>query len=554
MTQTIKFTLVTFFATFLMFSTKAQKSPVKISAINAKPKVVVGLVIDQMRWDYLYRYQNRYGKNGFSRLLSQGISYENALIPYAPTVTAAGHATIYTGAVPAIHGVVSNGWIDRLSGKYQYCADDTTVFAVGTKKDSKEGKMSPRNMFSSTIGDQLKLATAQKSRTFSIALKDRGAIFPGGHSCNMAFWLEDENAHWITSSYYGEALPTWAQSFNDKNYPTQYIKSGWNTLYPINSYTQSYKDDNAFEEKLPGEKKATFPHKLDAKPNSVSAFMYSPFANTYSFQFAKKLIEEEKLGQLGNTDMLSLSISSTDLIGHKFGAHSVEIEDTYLRLDSDIADFLSFLDSKFGTNGYLLFLSADHGVSHIPTYLQQSDVKNSGGIVERGKTRDSINDFLKAKYNVARLVKAVSAGEILLDDDLIKKNNLVKQDVEDAVVDFLQSFAEIMHVITFSRFDKAILPDNLKQKFANHYYHRRSGDIFYVLKPQYTDGDGVGADHSSIFSYDSHIPVIFYGSGIKPSKIYREVYMNDIAPTVCAKLQIEAPSGCNGKVLEEVLR
>jgi predicted AlkP superfamily pyrophosphatase or phosphodiesterase len=532
----------------------AQKISAKPIANNTKPKIVIGLVIDQMRWDYLYRYQNRYGKNGFNRLLNNGISYENALIPYSPTVTAAGHATIYTGAVPAFHGVVSNAWVDRITGKREYCAADSTVWGVGMNPKNENGHMSPRNMFSTTIGDELKLASGLKSRTFSVALKDRASIFPGGQNCNTAYWLEDSASHWITSSYYVNQLPNWVQQFNAKTYVADYIKQGWNTLYPINTYTQSYKDNNAYEDKLPGEKLPVFPHKLDAKPNSVKAFFYSPHANTYSFQFAKQLLVEEKLGLNGYTDMLSLSISSPDLIGHSFGAQSIEIEDTYLRLDKDIADFLSFLDGKYGTNGYLLFLSADHGVSQIPSYLNEPDVKMNSGILERSKTRENINEWLFKKYAVKKLVSFLSTHEVLIDENELRKNNLQKTEVEDAIVNYLLTQPEVMHAFAYSRFEQAILPEEIKSKFRKHYFYRRSGDVQYILRPQYTDGDGLGADHSSVFSYDSHIPVIFYGNGIKPNKIYREVYMNDIAPTVCAKLQIEAPSGSTGKVLEEVLK
>jgi predicted AlkP superfamily pyrophosphatase or phosphodiesterase len=516
-----------------------------------RPKLVVGIVVDQMRWDYLYRYYNRYSENGFKRLLKNGFSFENTMIPYTPTVTGAGHASIYTGSVPAVHGIVGNAWIDRLTGKNVYCADDKTVQTVGST--SQDGEMSPRNMFANTIGDELRLATNFKSRVFGVALKDRGAILPAGHSANAAYWFDDSTGNWITSTHYMNALPTWVNSFNSEKRPDAYIKTGWNLLYDIAKYDQSIADENAFEKTIPGEKKVTFPHAFtsNASKDYVS-LRFSPFGNTFTLDFATQLLLKEKLGSSGQTDMLCVSLSSTDYIGHIFGPQSLEIEDTYLRLDKELASFFETLDKTFTNKDYVVFLSADHGAPFTPNYLKS--VKQSAGTLTEASVKKVLNKILEEQYSIKNIIGNVLEYQIFLDNKIMDSTKINKEDVEAIILKNLFKMPEVMYAFSYSHPEKILLPEGVKQRFANGFFYNRTSDIQYILKSQYTDGTGKGTDHGVWNPYDAHIPLLFFGKGIKAGKTSRETYMTDIAPTISAMLHIQMPSGCVGKVLEEVVR
>ena len=293
-----------------------------------RPKLVVGVVVDQMRWDFLYRFNNRYSdKGGFKRLMNKGFNCNNTLINYTPTYTACGHASIYTGSVPSIHGITGNNWYDSEKQQFVYCTDDASVTTVGSA--TAAGKMSPANMFTTTIGDELKLATNLKSKVIGIALKDRGGILPAGHSANAAYWYDSKTGDWITSSHYMKELPGWVNDFNKQKWVDKYYRQGWNTLYPINTYTQSTPDENNYEVNTLGK---GFPYALSSLAGkNYNLIMATPFGNTLTTQFSKAVIEQEQMGADSITDFLAISYSSTDYIGHSFGPNSIETEDTYLR-------------------------------------------------------------------------------------------------------------------------------------------------------------------------------------------------------------------------------
>jgi predicted AlkP superfamily pyrophosphatase or phosphodiesterase len=532
----------------------AQKNNDKIIEINngiERPKLVVGLIIDQMRWDYLYRFYNRYSEGGFKRLIKKGFSFENTIIPYTPTVTAAGHACIYTGSIPAINGIVGNDWVERNTGELMYCTQDKSVKTVGSF--SLQGQMSPKNMLSSTIGDELRLGSNKKSRVFGIALKDRGAILPAGHAANAAYWLDDSTGNWISSSYYMDVLPIWAQQFNMEKKPDEFIKNGWNLLNNLSSYDQSTSEDNNFEKTISGEKTSTFPHKYSSNNGkNYKSIRTSPFGNTYTFDFAKRLIENEKLGISGQTDMLCVSLSSTDYIGHTFGPQSVEVEDTYLRLDKDIASFLEMLDKRFGQSNYVLFLSADHGASYSGDFMKEE--KYAGGNLSGNKMRKDLNDSIAAKYKVQNLIKFYSEYQFYIDKKKADSLKVSDKRIYDYIISYLLKKPEIMYAFSYKNFDTEIMPAVMKERFTNGFFSKRSSDIQFVMKPQYSDGDGKGTEHGVWYNYDAHIPLLFFGGKIKPGKSNKETYMTDIAPTLAAMLHIQMPSGSVGKVLEEVIR
>jgi predicted AlkP superfamily pyrophosphatase or phosphodiesterase len=513
-----------------------------------RPRLVVGIVIDQMRWDYLYRYYSRYPEGGFKRILKEGFSCSNTFIPYTPTATGPGHTCVYTGSVPALHGIVGNNWYVRDQKKVMYCTEDNAYETVGSS--STAGKMSPINLWSTTIGDELRLAQNFHNKTIAIALKDRGAILPGGHTANAAYWFDNASGGWISSTYYMQELPTWVKSFNDRKLPDQYLRKNWNTLYSINSYSESGIDKNVYENNLIGGTN-TFPHMTDSvNRNKYELFRSTPYGNTYTFEMAKAAIENEKLGMSPVTDMLALSFSSTDYVGHGFGPNSIEVEDVYLRLDKDLAMFLNYLDQKIGKGQYLLFITADHGVAHVPGFNHEHHLP--GGLVNEAALMRQANDDLKSKFNVQGLITQVTNYQIYLDDNLINQNNLDKHSVKQVVIQSLLKNEAIANAVDLSELSTATLPATLKTYFTNGYNQKLSGDIQFVFKPQWFEGGEKGSNHGLWNPYDAHIPLLWFGWNVKSGHLNREVYMTDIAPTIAAMLHIQMPNACIGKVIEEV--
>ena len=520
------------------------------SFAQPKPKLVVGIVIDQMRWDYLYRFNKLYNDRGFNRLLSKGFSCENTMVPYVPTYTAVGHSCVYTGSVPAIMGIVGNSWFDKSTGTLVYCTDDANVSGVGTT--SAAGKMSPENLWVTTITDELRLSTNFKSKVIGIALKDRGAILPAGHSANAAYWYEA--GKWISSTHYMNDLPAWVKQFNDKDNAGAYMSKDWNTLIPMDQYDQSTEDDKAYEGRILGETSSTFPHKLSTikAPDKYESFRTTPFANTFTFDFAKAAIENENLGKNSVTDFLAVSISSTDYVGHTFGPNSIEIEDTYLRLDKDIADFLQYLDNKIGKGEYLLFLTADHAVAHIPGFLQEHKIP--AGLFSEADMTKSINQAVETEFGIKNVVSRLINYQVYLNSDEIEKKTKDVAAVRRTVIKTLKQKSFIIDAFELDKLSSVTLPEPLKTRMINGYNPQRSGDIQFTFRPGYFDGiSKTGTTHGLWNPYDSHIPLLWFGWNIRQGKLNRETYMTDISPTVAAMLQIQMPSGCVGHVIPEVM-
>ena len=517
---------------------------------TGKPKLVVGLVIDQMRWDYLYRYSELYGNGGFKRLLKEGFSSENNFIPYMPTYTAVGHSCIYTGSVPAINGIVGNNWYDKAADKYVYCTDDSTVSTVGNT--GKAGKMSPANMWTTTITDELRLSNNFKSKVIGIALKDRGAILPAGHSANAAYWYD--GGKWISSTHYMTALPTWVNTFNNKDFAGNYMKTDWATLLPIKKYDLSTADDKPYETAIRGEKTVTFPHKLSSidAGYKYESFRTTPFANTFTFDFAKAAIEAEALGKNTVTDFLAVSISSTDYVGHSFGPNSIEIEDTYLRLDKDIESFLIYLDKNIGKGNYTLFLSADHGVAHVPAFLKEHKIP--AGTFEDADILKELNQKIEEKFAVKSTIKTVMNYQVYLNDKNIAEQNKSRKEIIDFVITLLKEKDFIINAFELDKVMEAALPSPQREIMVNGYNPKRSGDIEFTLKTDYFDGGVKGTTHGLWNPYDAHIPCVFFGWGVKAGKTNRQTFMTDIAPTLAALLHIQMPNGCVGKVITELIK
>lgn len=542
------------FLSYLFISILSYAQSTKPIGANARPKLVVGIVVDQMRWDFLYRYYDRYSKGGLKRLMNDGFNCENTFIPYCPTVTAAGHTCIYTGSVPAIHGIVGNGFYDYNEKRELYCSEDNTVQSVGTSNEN--GKMSPKNMLTTTICDELKLATNFRSKVIGVAIKDRGAILPAGHSADAAYWYDSKTGSFISSTFYMKELPKWAQDFNTSNKINTYYEKNWNTLYPINSYLQSDIDTNTYESAPLGNDQKGFPYDLKrfADKKDFGKIRSTPYGNSLTFDFAKAALINEQLGKDSITDILAVSFSSPDYIGHAFGPNSVEIEDTYLRLDKELEDFLLFLDKQVGKNNYTLFLSADHGVAHVPGFLEKHKLPN-GGVVG-SESEKKLNTFLKEKFSVDSLCLGSWNYQFYLNHKLIEERKLDYDDVLKNTISFLQKIDGVDRALEYADLQEAMLPKALKEQFINGYYPSRCGDVLVILKPGYIDDEynSKGTTHGIWNPYDAHIPLLFYGYGVNKGKTFDKTYMTDIAPTLTSLLHIQMPSGCIGNVVSGVIK
>lgn len=517
----------------------------------SRPRLVVGIVVDQMRWDYLYRYQNRYSKDGgFARLLEKGFTCENTFIPYAPTVTACGHASIYTGSVPAINGITGNIWYDNDLNQTIYCTEDGSVKTVGSSSDA--GLQSPRNLWTSTVGDELKLATNFRAKVVGVALKDRGSILPAGHAANAAYWYDYKTGKWVTSDYYMKTLPAWAEKFPSNQMINDYYKMGWTTLYPLTTYTQSEKDQNNFEARPFGSELPGFPYNLSTFTNNYSAILSTPYGNTLTAEFAKQAVINEKLGADEFTDLLAVSFSSPDYIGHAFGPNSVEAEDNYLQLDRTLGDFFKFLDKEVGDNHYTIFLTADHAVAHVPGFALSKKIP--AGNISFGSIADSLNVQLQSRFGKDKIVTTIYNYQVTINKEILSDPSIQTEVLKQYIINFLESIPGIDRAFDMEHPDRVALPEKLKEIFVNGYNPHRSGQIQIMLKPQWLDGfSGVGTTHGLWNPYDSHIPLLWWGWGIKKGQTNREVYMTDIAPTLSALLHIQMPNGSIGKVIEEVL-
>ncbi len=528
-----------------------KKSAVMQSANTEKPKIVIGLVVDQMRWDYLYKFQSKYGNNGFKKLLKSGFSCDNTMITHMPTYTAVGHTGIYTGSIPALHGIVGNNWYDKSQAKMMYCTQDDSVQGVGT--NSEEGKMSPKNLVTNTITDELRLSNNFQSRVIGISLKDRGAILPAGHSANAAYWYDEKEGKWISSTYYMSKLPNWVKAFNERKIPDAYMNGTWNTLLPLSDYSLSSSDEEIYEGNIPGDKSTVFPHQLSSiKEKRYTAFKYTPFGNTFTIDFAKSAMENEKMGKGAATDFITISLSSTDYIGHTFGPNSVEIEDTYLRLDQDIAGFINYLDSSYGKNNYMIFLTADHGVAHNPSFLNEHHLP--GETYNNKDLIKELNDSISVNFQIKDAVTKIENAQVYINDRLFYQG-ICNPALVGYIVYLLQSKTNwLSHVYDFKNITPFDIPEPIRTMSMNSYYPSRSGDIQMIPKPNYFDGGKTGTTHGLWNPYDAHIPLVWYGWNIQAGHTHKETHMTDIAATLAALLNIQMPNGCVGKVIEEVVR
>jgi predicted AlkP superfamily pyrophosphatase or phosphodiesterase len=530
-----------------------------------RPKLVVGIVVDQMRFDYIYRYWDKYEDNGIKRLVNQGFNCNNTHYSYVPTYTAPGHATIFTGTTPSGHGIVSNDWYSREKGDMIYCTEDKNVNTVRSIRDEKSrriprsmipevfreksGQMSPANMLSSTFGDELRLFTNQKSKVVGVALKDRGAILPAGH-LGDAYWFDAESGDWISSSFYMNALPKWLQEFNNLGLTEQYLNQTWNTLLPIKTYTESLADDNPYEFIIKGKTKPVFPYDLKTltKDNGMGLIRFTPFGNSLTKDIALAAIKGENLGKNEATDMITISFSSTDYIGHSFGTDAIETQDTYLRLDKDLAELFSFLDNWVGMENCLVFLTADHGSARVPAQL--SDLKMPAGYLNFNVIGDSLKSKLKEIYNAENLILSINNDQVYFDHKELKTNNIQLSEIIAFTSEFLMQFKGVQSVYSAKLIKEEAYKNDMRAKIQKGFMEKRSGDLFIVLEPAWMDYGRTGTTHGSNHSYDTHVPLIFMGWKVEKGETSKINYIEDIAPTISQWLRISFPNAMSGQPIE----
>jgi hypothetical protein len=537
-------------ALLIVFSLRAQD----------KPKLVVGIVVDQMRQEYLYRFEKKYGAGGFRKMMSSGFMLKNAHYNYVPTYTGPGHASVFTGTTPAIHGIIGNDWWDKNTKKDVNCVGDDRQKPVGNDKGN--GDVSPWRLLSSTITDELKLATQKRAKVIGLSMKDRGAVLPAGHMGDGAYWFDGLSGKFISSTYYKPGLPSWLDSFNLLALAGQYLQREWKPLLPLDQYSESGPDETPYETKLRGNvegEKPTFPYNLKeirgVKPN-FDLIITTPYGNDILTDLAKAAIDGEDLGKDDVTDFLTISYSSPDYVGHAMGPNSVEVEDTYLRLDKNMEDLLTTLDKKVGAGQYIVFLTADHAVADNPMFMK--DNKFPAGIFRQANIEAGLVDFLKKNFGEKKIIDKIVNEQIYLSPEAFEGDPktsgidlLVASELISQYLMKVEGMADVYSTATLRAGDYG--EKGIKGYIIRGYNRKRSGDIAFVLEPNWFGWAGiVGSTHGSAYTYDTHVPVLFYGWGIKKGSSSQYHSVTDIAPTLSVLLKIKFPSGCTGQPLTEI--
>ena len=549
------FSLISF---LLLLSCNVQQEVVMTSQENSQnelkktPKLVVGIVVDQMRYDYLTRFEAKYGQGGFKRLINYGFNCKNNHFNYIPTYTGPGHASVYTGTTPKYHGIIANNWYDKELKKEVYCVSDTVYQSVGTTH--KYSRVSPHRMLVSTVTDELKLATQSRGKVIGISLKDRAAALPAGHAADAAYWFQGgDEGNFVTSTFYMNKLPDWASNFNQSDASEKYFKT-WNTYYDIKTYTESGSDLNNFEGGFNGKETATFPYdlsKLKDENDGFDILKETPFGNNIVTDFVLKAIDGEELGKDNITDFLAISYSSPDYIGHNFGVNSKEIEDTYIRLDMDIERLLNELDKKIGKGSYTVFLTADHGAVDVPAYLQTLNIP--ADYFDSTEFKTKVEEFLTKKYGASDLIEDIGNNQIFLNREKIKILRLDLEEVQMAIVNEIIKYKHIDKALTATTMGSVFFENGIEAMLQKGFHQKRSGDVLYVLEPAVISYSRTGSTHGSGFNYDTHVPLLFYGQGIKKGSSVERTEITDLAPTISALLNISFPNGTIGKPIEYVL-
>lgn len=520
--------------------------------INDKPKLIVGIMVDQMKQEYLVRFYDHFGEGGFKRFVEQGFVARNGHYNYAGTSTGPGHASVYTGTTPSVHGIVGNSWYSRLLKRSVYCAEDTTVRAIGGIP--RNGRISPANLYASTITDELKLFTQKRGKVIAMSIKDRGSALPGGHLSDGSYWFDPGTGNFMTSSYYMDALPNWAQAFNDLKKAKEYLSGSWDPAKPLAAYVESGPDDSPYERGFRGKDTPTLPYDLGTLIQQNGGYRMlpsTPYGNTILADFALAAVKGEDLGADEITDFLAVSFSSTDYIGHNFGPQSKEIQDTYIKLDQELARLFKELDQTVGAGNYTVFLSADHAVA-----------ENSKRMKDDGFRADNFDYRGFGEYLTAAVNEKYGEGEWLerastnafINRPLIAEKGLDLYKMQIFLAEKAMEYPGVHMALTGRDLLRQSYDRGIKKLIQNNYHTKESGDIFAVLDPAWQGGGSKGTGHGNPWTYDTHVPIMFYGWGIAKGSSVREIHITDIAPTVSMLLNMRLPNGATGQPIVEVFK
>jgi predicted AlkP superfamily pyrophosphatase or phosphodiesterase len=514
-----------------------------------KPRLIIGIVVEQMRYDYLVRYWDKFGENGFKKLAEQGANCRNTYLNYAYTESAPGFATIYTGATPSEHGIIGNFWYERMKKEKVYCVADPQAQTMGST--NQVGQMSPFRLLTTTLGDQMKLFSNERSKVFSLAMKDLAAVIPGGHTANGAFWYDQVGGGWVSSSYYyPDSLPKWVTDFNLKDLQNVYLNRKWQRLLPVDQYTESLPDSSIFELGIRWNY-TTFPYDLSLLRGTIKPYeilTMTPFGNTLTTDFAIAALINEKLGQDGYTDMLCVAYSPMEGIGNLYGPQSVEIQDAYLRLDKEIAHLIEVAEDRCGRDNVLIFLTSDHGVSDVPLHLKSLRIPS--GYISDMKVLALGKSYLRAIYGAEEWIVSYNDKQIYFDRFLLEDNDIPLQEAQTKLGEFIINYTGISNVILSTSLENGMHLGGLSSLMENSYNSKRSGDVMFVLEPGWMVKDNNRAvSHKSPYNYVLHVPLLWYGWKIKPRNIWDKNSTADIIPTICHMLGLPEPGASNGRTI-----
>lgn len=516
------------------------------------PRLVVGIVVNQMRYDQINKYWSKFSDSGFKYLIENGTTCKNTHYDYLNINSPAGYATISCGSYPSQHGIINFSWFDRLTLKEKYCIDDQNYKPIGT--NNEKGK-SPANLSSTTWTDQLRISSFKMSKVYTISLDDYSSILLGGKLANTAYWFDDQTGKWVTSSYYGDSIKTWVKVFNNKQFADIYLDRTWETTYPVSKYTESLSDGTAYEIGFNG--KNTFPYDLSyirKQFKNLSAIKYTPFGNTFTKDFAINLMMDEYLGKDPYTDVLMIGFSSTSYISDLFGLQSVELEDAYIKLDKDISHLIKAIEDYAGKDNVVFFLTSDRGACENQNWLK--DINIETGEFNAIRSIVVLNSYLRAIYGLGNWVNGFYNNELYLSQFDIDKAKLSVDEFQHKSEELLVNMSGVSTIIATSDLKKGTYSSGIMRQAQNTYFPGRSGDLFVVLNYgwKFLSTKKSLCDCNSAFHDNTHVPLIFYGAGIPKQSVYRYVSMDDLATTLSFFLNIPLPNKATGKPIEEILK
>ena len=520
-----------------------------------KPRLIVGIIVEQLRYDQIEKFRGRLSENGIRRLLNEGTNFQNASFEYMLTQSAPGYATISTGTEPSLHGITSDNWYLPLRNELIYCTKDLAVNPVGGSYEA--GLHSPVNLQASTFSDELKMATNRKAKVFSVGIKESSAILSAGHSADGVFWFDNTSGTWMTSTYYAPALPAWVTDYNALDLPVSFLNSQWTLSRPVEDYSDCLPDTNVHELGFGGIN--SFPYdlkKLSSKAaarRDFSMLRETPYGDSFTSTFAKRLIQKEDLGGDDVTDYLSICYSSTDYIGHRFGPSSVEMGDAIYRLDKDIADLITFLNDSLGKKNVLIYFTSSHGVSETPSVLSKNRIPS--GYFVQNQALQLLRSYLNAVYGEGDWVKGYSERQIFLNRTLIEDARIPLEEIQKKVSRFLVQFSGVASAYPYTAFEANDYSNGNLKRIVNSFNPQRSGDVIVILNPGWVEKEGNHVTHhNSPYEYDSHVPLIWYGWSINRSTVPRKVNMTDIAVTLSTICKVPFPNASVGEPMFEILR